>query len=801
MANDFASRPEGVYRTLGPGSQIAGYLIGEQIGAGGMAVVFRARDEVLGRLAAVKVIAPSMANDEEFRARFLRESRMVAAVDSLHIIPVYAAGEAEGLLYIATRFVAGGDLAGLLRRSGGRLDPDRAASLVAQVASALDAAHAAGLVHRDVKPQNILVDSVPERPEHAFLSDFGLSKGTQSATRLTADGQFLGTPDYSSPEQIRGGDVDGRADQYSLACVAYVLITGELPFPRSDTVATMFAHLQEAVPLVTRLRPELSPAVNGVIARALAKAPTDRYRRCADFAAALQEAVDLTRPAPAPDPWAWLARDDRAAWIPAAERPWRPPGDAADFAGSPPAPAGPTPTFRPPRAGRDADWAHPSIPPQYAAGWATAIKENAGYANTVAAGNGGTGRPARPAAEGRRPAPRGRRRHMALIGGAAAVVLAAAGVIYAVNQSDGSHGASLAGSPSSVERPSKPTLAATLTVPGDNTVDTAWTSPDGQFIAASGQGRSIYVWNAARRSYLTMLTAPNIRIGTTVYSAIVDNVAFNADDSTLTAVLYPNVPSGAPTPGSSSSYAVYQWKLPTGDPTLLWSVQVPATVAFSNDNSTALTSQNNVVSLVTLSPELNTAPSVTLPGGADQAYPPPFELDLTGSRMIYHPASDETYVWDFGTESVVAKLRSSEYTVLSPDGKTILVANSSNYPTPTGGTSKAPPTLWDVATQSNVTPSDPRWKAQLREPWETYSWETYSEDGSVLMTKRAGGKLDLWSTATHKYLLTITDPNYRTDGFATAASGGQDVVILSTEKTVNGRDEYRQLAVWATPLA
>lgn len=309
------------------------------------------------------------------------------------------------------------------------------------------------------------------------------------------------------------------------------------------------------------------------------------------------------------------------------------------------------------------------------------------------------------------------------------------------------------------------------------------------------------MWNAARRSYLTMLTAPNIRIGTTVYSAIVDNVAFNADDSTLTAVLYPNVPSGAPTPGSSSSYAVYQWKLPTGDPTLLWSVQVPATVAFSNDNSTALTSQNNVVSLVTLSPELNTAPSVTLPGGADQAYPPPFELDLTGSRMIYHPASDETYVWDFGTESVVAKLRSSEYTVLSPDGKTILVANPSNYPTPTGGTSKAPPTLWDVATQSNVTPSDPRWKAQLREPWETYSWETYSEDGSVLMTKRAGGKLDLWSTATHKYLLTITDPNYRTDGFATAASGGQDVVILSTEKTVNGRDEYRQLAVWATPLA
>jgi hypothetical protein len=309
------------------------------------------------------------------------------------------------------------------------------------------------------------------------------------------------------------------------------------------------------------------------------------------------------------------------------------------------------------------------------------------------------------------------------------------------------------------------------------------------------------VWNAASRSYLTTLTAPNIRIGTTVYTAIIDNVAFSANDSTLTAVLYPNVPSGAPTPGSSSAYTVYQWKLPTGNPTLIWSVQVPATVAFSNDNSTALTSQNNMVSQVTLSPELNTAPSVTLPGGVDQAYPPPFELDLTGARMIYHPASNETYVWDFGKESVVAKLRSSEYTVLSPDGKTILAANPGNYPTPTGGTSKTPPTLWDVATQSNVTPADPRWKAQLREPWEVYSWETYSEDGSVLMTKRAGGKLDLWSTVTHKYLLTITDPNYRKDGFVTVASGGRDVVILSTEKTVSGEDEYRQLAVWATPLA
>jgi len=226
-----------------------------------MAAVFRARDEVLGRLAAVKVIAPSLAEDDEFRTRFVRESRAAAAVDSLHIIPVYGAGEADGLLYIATRFVAGGDLAALLRRSGGRLAPDRAVPLVAQVASALDAAHAAGLVHRDVKLQNILVDAVSERAEHAYLADFGLSRGT-SSTGLTASGEFLGTPDYCAPEQIGSARVDGRADQYALGCVAFALLTGAAPFHREEAVGTLFAHLQDPVPPASGLRQEL-PAGTG----------------------------------------------------------------------------------------------------------------------------------------------------------------------------------------------------------------------------------------------------------------------------------------------------------------------------------------------------------------------------------------------------------------------------------------------------------------------------------------------------------------------------------------------------------
>ena len=208
MAEDPGTPSAGVHAAgtqgiLLPGSKVAGYVIEEQVGAGGMAIVYRARDDVLGRLVAVKVLAPALASDAEFRARFLRESRAVAAVDEPHIVPVYGAGDADGLLYIATRFVAGGDLSRLQRAAQGPLPPAQAADLVSQVAGALDAAHAIGLVHRDVKPGNILVERIPGRPEHAYLSDFGLSKSTAAgATGLTATGRFLGTPDYCAPEQI-----------------------------------------------------------------------------------------------------------------------------------------------------------------------------------------------------------------------------------------------------------------------------------------------------------------------------------------------------------------------------------------------------------------------------------------------------------------------------------------------------------------------------------------------------------------------------------------------------------------------
>jgi serine/threonine-protein kinase len=273
-----------------PGAGLAGYRLEEQIGSGGMAVVFRARDESLGRQIALKVLPPSVAQDEEFRARFARESRAAAAVDHPHILPVYGAGEADGVLFIAMRLVAGGDLSSLLHREG-PLAPERAARIVSSIAYAIDAAHAVGLVHRDVKPGNILVESVPGLPEHAYLSDFGLSKGLMSTTGLTGTGQSMGTPAYMAPEQISASHVDGRADQYALACVAVVLLTGRPPYLRDQPMAALWAHMSEPPPSVAALRPGIPRPTDQVIARALAKYPGERYGSCGEFAEALRAAL------------------------------------------------------------------------------------------------------------------------------------------------------------------------------------------------------------------------------------------------------------------------------------------------------------------------------------------------------------------------------------------------------------------------------------------------------------------------------------------------------------------------------
>jgi serine/threonine protein kinase len=273
------------------GAQISSYQLEEEIGRGGMAVVYRARDVRLGRWVALKVLAPAYVQDEAFRQRFIRESRTAAAVDHPNIIPIFDAGEAGGVLYIAMRYVAGQDVHSLLH-SAGPLPLARALSIVGQVASALDAAHACGLVHRDVKPANMLLGGVADtgRADHVYLSDFGISKQLNATSSLTLTGQVLGTLNYLAPEQIEGRLVDGRSDAYALACTAFELLAGSPPFRRDENMAVMWAQLNAPPPRLTSLRPDLPPVVDQVMARALAKSPADRYPNCLAFSAALQQA-------------------------------------------------------------------------------------------------------------------------------------------------------------------------------------------------------------------------------------------------------------------------------------------------------------------------------------------------------------------------------------------------------------------------------------------------------------------------------------------------------------------------------
>jgi serine/threonine-protein kinase len=271
------------------GTDVADYHVESVIGWGGMSEVYRARDKRLGRLVALKILASQLATDERFRQRFVRESRMVASIDHPHIIPIYEAGESGGLLFIAMRYVEGRDLRALLDEEG-PLPLARANRILTQVAAALDAAHRHGLVHRDVKPANILVTGDPDS-EHTYLTDFGLTKNTDSLGGLTSQGQFMGTPRYVAPEQITGEQVDPRADVYAFGCVTYEVLTGMPPFQRDSQLALLYAHLSETPPPLTSLRPELPPAADEVMQRALAKTPDDRFDTCMTFVQELRDAL------------------------------------------------------------------------------------------------------------------------------------------------------------------------------------------------------------------------------------------------------------------------------------------------------------------------------------------------------------------------------------------------------------------------------------------------------------------------------------------------------------------------------
>jgi len=293
------------------GSELAGYRIEALLGRGGMGVVYLAKDLRLGRRVALKLLTPELAQDERFRERFLRESRVAASLDHSSIVPIYEAGEAEGVLFIAMRYVEGTDLRAILEADA-LLEPSRTLALLGQVAEALDAAHAHELVHRDVKPANVLIALEGGR-EHCYLADFGLTKRVSpgepdvssevgvaeqplASESLSQTGQVFGTADYVAPEQIRGEPVDGRADIYSLGCVLVECLTGEVPFPADRLIASMFAHLEGEPPSLHARRPELPEAIDAVISRALAKSPDDRHATCRELVEAAREALGISRP-------------------------------------------------------------------------------------------------------------------------------------------------------------------------------------------------------------------------------------------------------------------------------------------------------------------------------------------------------------------------------------------------------------------------------------------------------------------------------------------------------------------------
>jgi serine/threonine protein kinase len=378
-----------------PGRQIAGYQIEKELGRGGMAIVYRARDINLGRIVALKILAPQLASDDSFRQRFIQESRAAAAVDHPHIIPVFEAGKADGELFIAMRYVSTGDVRTLLDTDG-QLPVERAATIVAQVASALDAAHAHGLVHRDVKPANMLLaESADGSSDHVYLSDFGLSKQSLAPTGLTAAGQFLGTLDYIAPEQIEGRPVDGRADLYALACATVEMLTGVPPFRRAENVALMYAQLSEPPPLLRERRPELPAAIDVVMGKALAKSPDDRYANCMDFAAALRAACT---PQPAPRT---IAEPGFGPGRAATELAYPLRADAAPAASagaSSPSGSAPPPASRPPASGPSASGPSAGGPSagggQYAAGGPSAGGGQYPAGGPSAAGSSGPAAPA-----------------------------------------------------------------------------------------------------------------------------------------------------------------------------------------------------------------------------------------------------------------------------------------------------------------------------------------------------------------------------------------------------------------------
>jgi serine/threonine protein kinase len=271
------------------GTVIGGYRVDELISRGGMGLVYRVTHVALNRIYALKVLDPALADDEQFRERFRREMRTAASLNDPNIVGIHYAGDHEGLLFFVMDYITGTDLRQVLMKDGA-IEPERAVELLEQFASALDAAHRRGLVHRDVKPANILI-TVRDGQEHAYLTDFGLAKKFDTATGLTAKGHLVGTVDYMAPEQITGSHTDARTDVYALGCVFYQMLSGQVPYERDNSVATLFAHVNDPPPALAGEVRDTHPAFSSVVDKAMAKDSGDRYFSAGDFARAAAAAL------------------------------------------------------------------------------------------------------------------------------------------------------------------------------------------------------------------------------------------------------------------------------------------------------------------------------------------------------------------------------------------------------------------------------------------------------------------------------------------------------------------------------
>jgi serine/threonine protein kinase len=297
-----ASRPPAVVERplvdIAAGTTIGGYRIVSLLGQGGMGVVYLAENAQTGQRVALKLLTPDLARSAGFRERFVREASYASSMRHPNVIEVFDAGEQEDVLYIAMQYVEGEDLKGLLVREG-RLDAPRTVGLLGQVASALDAAHSTGLLHRDIKPGNVMI--AHGTPEHCYLTDFGLSKNPSSdSIALTAQGEFVGTIDYTAPELVLGKKADSRLDVYSLGCLFYECLAGAPPFPKERDVEVLYAHIQDPVPKITAMRPDLPSALDEVIEKAMAKKPEDRFATCSAFIDAARAIVGGPAPGAAP---------------------------------------------------------------------------------------------------------------------------------------------------------------------------------------------------------------------------------------------------------------------------------------------------------------------------------------------------------------------------------------------------------------------------------------------------------------------------------------------------------------------